>query len=291
MTHHVKQDNKDAESGKPVELDREQGRRLTRTSSRSARPCPSRVSRSIRAARPAERIAAVAGGRFEPPSRSRGILAACGLAAGSFWGGRRRPGAGGALLYRGARHDGSETAARPGAALSRRRQLRALLQAGPHGRRAQQIAQPLGKSHHAFEVSWDDYRAAHRRCSPAATSRTTPPSTGAITRVPVLPRPRRQSARADRLPFALTIPISIEGHMTLRIDLHTHVLPPTWEDWAAKFGGGRWPRLVPKESCRATIMTGDQFFRDSTTARGVPSGGSRTWIGWGSIVRRSRRRR
>jgi len=50
--------------------------------------------------------------------------------------------------------------------------------------------------------------------------------------------------------------------MTQRIDLHTHVLPPTWEDWAAKFGGGRWPRLVPKESCRATIMTGDQFFRD-----------------------------
>src|SRR5258707_14781035 len=50
--------------------------------------------------------------------------------------------------------------------------------------------------------------------------------------------------------------------MTLRIDLHTHVLPPTWEDWAAKFGGGRWPRLVAKESCRPTIMTGDQFFRD-----------------------------
>ena len=50
--------------------------------------------------------------------------------------------------------------------------------------------------------------------------------------------------------------------MTQRIDLHTHVLPPTWEDWAAKFGGERWPRLVPKESCRATIMTGDQFFRD-----------------------------
>jgi hypothetical protein len=24
----------------------------------------------------------------------------------------------------------------------------------------EQIAQPLGKSHHAFEVSWDDYRAA-----------------------------------------------------------------------------------------------------------------------------------
>ena len=24
-----------------------------------------------------------------------------------------------------------------------------------------QITQPLGKSHHAFEVSWEDYRAAH----------------------------------------------------------------------------------------------------------------------------------
>jgi catechol 2,3-dioxygenase-like lactoylglutathione lyase family enzyme len=26
----------------------------------------------------------------------------------------------------------------------------------------EQIAQPLGKSHHAFEVSWDDYQAAQR---------------------------------------------------------------------------------------------------------------------------------
>lgn len=50
--------------------------------------------------------------------------------------------------------------------------------------------------------------------------------------------------------------------MTLRIDLHTHVLPPAWDDWAGKYGGGRWPRLEPREGCRATIMTGDQFFRD-----------------------------
>ena len=50
--------------------------------------------------------------------------------------------------------------------------------------------------------------------------------------------------------------------MTQRIDLHTHVLPPAWEDWAAKYGGGRWPRLQPRDGCRATIMTGDQFFRD-----------------------------
>jgi aminocarboxymuconate-semialdehyde decarboxylase len=47
-----------------------------------------------------------------------------------------------------------------------------------------------------------------------------------------------------------------------RIDLHTHVVPPRWDDWAARFGGGRWPRLQPKDACRATLMTGDQFFRD-----------------------------
>jgi len=48
----------------------------------------------------------------------------------------------------------------------------------------------------------------------------------------------------------------------VRIDLHTHVVPERWEDFAAKYGGGRWPRLVPRDACRATIMTGDQHFRD-----------------------------
>ena len=47
----------------------------------------------------------------------------------------------------------------------------------------------------------------------------------------------------------------------MRIDLHTHVVPPRWEDFAARYGGGRWPRLEPKDACHATIMTGDQFFR------------------------------
>ena len=48
----------------------------------------------------------------------------------------------------------------------------------------------------------------------------------------------------------------------MRVDLHTHVVPPRWDDWAARFGGGQWPRLVVKDACRATIMTGDRFFRD-----------------------------
>lgn len=48
----------------------------------------------------------------------------------------------------------------------------------------------------------------------------------------------------------------------MRLDLHTHVVPEAWEDWAARFGGSRWPRLVRRDACRATIMTGEQFFRD-----------------------------
>ena len=47
----------------------------------------------------------------------------------------------------------------------------------------------------------------------------------------------------------------------MRIDLHTHVVPPRWDDFAARYGGGNWPRLVPGEDCRGTLMTGDQFFR------------------------------
>ena len=48
----------------------------------------------------------------------------------------------------------------------------------------------------------------------------------------------------------------------MRVDLHTHVVPEGWDDWAARFGGSAWPRLVRKDACRATLMTGDRFFRD-----------------------------
>jgi aminocarboxymuconate-semialdehyde decarboxylase len=48
----------------------------------------------------------------------------------------------------------------------------------------------------------------------------------------------------------------------MRIDVHTHVVPARWDDWAARFGGGSWPRLVGRDACHATIMTGDRFFRD-----------------------------
>jgi aminocarboxymuconate-semialdehyde decarboxylase len=48
----------------------------------------------------------------------------------------------------------------------------------------------------------------------------------------------------------------------VRIDVHTHVVPERWEDWAARYGGGNWPRLEHREKCRATIFTGGQFFRE-----------------------------
>lgn len=50
----------------------------------------------------------------------------------------------------------------------------------------------------------------------------------------------------------------------MRIDLHTHIVPARWEDFAAKHGGGRWPRLVHHDACHATIMAGEQVFRELT---------------------------
>ena len=50
--------------------------------------------------------------------------------------------------------------------------------------------------------------------------------------------------------------------MTGAIDVHTHILPPRWDDWAARFGGSGWPRLVgdPASSCQ--LFLGDTFNRN-----------------------------
>jgi aminocarboxymuconate-semialdehyde decarboxylase len=50
----------------------------------------------------------------------------------------------------------------------------------------------------------------------------------------------------------------------MRIDLHTHFLPPEWEDWGAKYGGNRWPRLEHCDACSANMMVGDRLFRRVT---------------------------
>ncbi len=57
----------------------------------------------------------------------------------------------------------------------------------------------------------------------------------------------------------------------MRIDLHTHIVPPRWEDFAARYGGGAWPRIEPTEPCRATLLTGDRFFRAITDQAWSPA--------------------
>lgn len=48
------------------------------------------------------------------------------------------------------------------------------------------------------------------------------------------------------------------------IDIHTHVMPPGWEDFAARFGIAGWPWIKKHSSCSAVIMLGDREFRRVT---------------------------
>ena len=61
------------------------------------------------------------------------------------------------------------------------------------------------------------------------------------------------------------------------VDIHSHFLPRTWPDFAARFGGSGWPSLrhhgeLPggvygyERSCDAMLMSGDKDFRPVTRA-------------------------
>jgi aminocarboxymuconate-semialdehyde decarboxylase len=45
------------------------------------------------------------------------------------------------------------------------------------------------------------------------------------------------------------------------IDIHTHILPPGWEDWAKRYGVSGWPSLKLHDACNATIYLGEKEFR------------------------------
>lgn len=45
------------------------------------------------------------------------------------------------------------------------------------------------------------------------------------------------------------------------IDIHTHILPPGWEDWAARYGVSGWPSCRLHDACNATIYLGEKEFR------------------------------
>lgn len=46
----------------------------------------------------------------------------------------------------------------------------------------------------------------------------------------------------------------------MRIDMHTHIIPPEWPDWRAQFGSGAWPRLEPHNDGTASMFMGDKLF-------------------------------
>jgi aminocarboxymuconate-semialdehyde decarboxylase len=57
---------------------------------------------------------------------------------------------------------------------------------------------------------------------------------------------------------------------TRAIDVHTHIMPPKWEDLAARFGIAGWPWVKRHSACAACIMLGDREFREVTDQCFVP---------------------
>ncbi|MGH8707445.1 MAG: amidohydrolase family protein, partial [Burkholderiales bacterium] len=45
------------------------------------------------------------------------------------------------------------------------------------------------------------------------------------------------------------------------IDIHSHILPPGWDDWAERFGVAGWPSCRLHDACNATIYLGEKEFR------------------------------
>ena len=50
------------------------------------------------------------------------------------------------------------------------------------------------------------------------------------------------------------------------IDIHSHFLPRTWPDLAARFGGAPWPWMKHLGSGKAMLMCGTQEFRPVSSA-------------------------
>ena len=55
------------------------------------------------------------------------------------------------------------------------------------------------------------------------------------------------------------------------IDVHTHIMPPKWEDLASRFGVTGWPWVKQRSTCAACIMLGDREFREVSDKCFVPA--------------------
>ncbi len=59
--------------------------------------------------------------------------------------------------------------------------------------------------------------------------------------------------------------------VVLAIDLHTHILPESWPDLAARYGAGRWVSLEHHAPCRARMMVNGKVFREISDNCWLPS--------------------
>ncbi len=58
------------------------------------------------------------------------------------------------------------------------------------------------------------------------------------------------------------MPAAIDPHRC--IDIHTHVVPPQWEDYAERFGVSGWPAIEMHSCCSASIHVHNKEFRRIT---------------------------
>jgi aminocarboxymuconate-semialdehyde decarboxylase len=59
--------------------------------------------------------------------------------------------------------------------------------------------------------------------------------------------------------------------MASTIDIHTHIMPPGWDELRLAEAGGGWPHAVVHDACSATILTGTKRFREVDDRSFVPA--------------------
>src|SRR5687767_1349461 len=82
-------------------------------------------------------------------------------------------------------------------------------------------------------------------------------------------RPEGRSRRLDRDVHLQLVEVlrrvpSVSIAQTGAIDVHTHIFPAGWDDFAARYGGDKWPRLVGDPTGPCKLYIGQTFNRNLT---------------------------